>query len=272
MYIGYERKDFKVQKKGSNWKFWVGAAAGAFVAYRSLKNSKPHIELGKPVDENPVAPETLDNPKQAKETVTDLMPKASKIPESKSEYYFGHLPVQNFVTALIVAMIFKWLGLGMTLSFLNDNASIDNLFAGGAVISWSLIIYALSLLFNKSLYCVRIFQSMLTINIKFFFDVALFASAFLAVKLLAEKVYSCDSIMPVAFLLLSIIGMNHVFLMLQGKDSSTVAATKWLDKANPFFKKINVKFTALITLALMGFFSIILYAVFSFVRAPFNFC
>ncbi|KIY17105.1 hypothetical protein [Pseudomonas amygdali] len=272
MYIGYERKDFKVQKKGSNWKFLVGAAAGAFVAYRSLKNSKPPTELGKPNDVNLAAPQILHNPKQAKEAVTGLTPKASKIPENKSEYYFGHLPVQNFVTALIVAMIFKWLGLGMTLSFLNDNASIDNLFAGGAVISWSLIIYAFSLLFNKTLCCVRLFQSMLTTNIKFFFDVALFASAFLLVKLLAEKDYSCESIMPFAFLLFSIIGMNHVFLMLQGKDSSTVAAAKWLDKANPLFKKINVKFTALIILALIGLFSIILYAVFSFVRAPFNIC
>ncbi|MCK9764254.1 hypothetical protein LT722_21720 [Pseudomonas syringae pv. syringae] len=261
-----------MQKKGSNWKFLVGAAAGVFVAYRSLKNSKPQIELGTPLDINLVAPEILDNSKQTKEAVTNLTPKASKNPESKNEYYFGHLPVQNFVTALIVAMIFKWLGLGMTLSFLNDNASIDNLFAGGAVISWSLIIYAFSLIFNKSLCGVRLFQSVLATNIKFFFDVALFASAFLVVKLFADKNYSCGSIMPFAFLLSSIIGMNHVFLMLQGKDSSTVAATKWLDKANPFFKKINVKFTALIILALIGFFSIILYAVFSFVRAPFNFC
>ena len=155
-----------MQKKGSNWKFLVCAAAGAFVSYRSLKNSRPQIELGKPVDVNLPAPQILDNPKEGKEAVTDLTPKASKTPVNKSEYYFGHLPVQNFVTALIVAMIFKWLGLGITLSFLNDNASIENLFAGGAVISWSLIIYAFSLLINKTLCCVRLFQSMLTTNNK----------------------------------------------------------------------------------------------------------
>ncbi|MCI0914976.1 hypothetical protein [Pseudomonas putida] len=272
MYIGYERKDFKVQKKGSNWKFFVGAAAGAFVAYRSLTNSKSSVGLVKPAVETPVVPEILGNPKQAKETAVDLTPNASKIPENKVEYYFGHLPVQNFVTALIVAVIFEWLGLGMTLSFLNDNASIDNVFVGGAVISWSLIIYAFSLLFSRSLSCVRLFQSMLTTNIKFFFDVALFASAFLVVKLLEEKNFSCNSTMSFAFLLLSIVGMNHVFLMLQGKALSTVAAANWLDKENPFFKKINVKFTALLILALIGILAVIFYAVFSFVRAPFTFC
>ncbi|MNJ60310.1 hypothetical protein D3C77_560320 [compost metagenome] len=66
--------------------------------------------------------------------------------------------------------------------------------------------------------------------------------------------------------------MNHVFLMLQGKALSTVAAANWLDKGNPFFKKINFKCTALFILALIGSLAVIFYVIFSFVRAPFTFC
>lgn len=261
-----------MQNKGSNWKFLVGAAAGAFIAYRSLKNSKPQVEIGKAVGEKSTAPQILSDSTEAMEAAKELTVNLSAVPENKVEYYFGHLPIQNFGTALIVALLFKYLGLGMTLSFLNDNASIDNVFAGGAVIAWSLIIYAVSLFLGKSRCAMRLFHNVLITNIKFFFDVALFASAFLVVKLLTDKEYSCGSMASFAFLLASIVGMNHLFLMLQGKDLSTVAAAKWLDKANPFFKNINVKFTPMLIIALFGFFSLCWYAYFSLASSPFTFC
>jgi hypothetical protein len=227
-YIGYERKDFKMQKKGSNWKFLVGAAAGAFVAYRSLKNSKPPIELGKPNDVNLAAPQILDNPKQEQGASAGI--NLSVAPKNKMEYYFGYLPVKTFITALAVAFILKYIDLGMMVKFRGDNYSIDNVYTAMTSSAWLLIIFTpILFLFRKNGFA-RWVRCVLSTGMTFFFDVAFFSSAFILANVLPTSKNSVRDACLVAFILLASVLLNHLLLILMRKDVSTLKLVKRVDK------------------------------------------
>lgn len=234
-----------MQKKGSNWKFLVGAVAGAFIGSRFLKNSQPVSNNGKTVGvnsapaSNTVATVAVQDPSDSEGGVltefTREVPAVSKrvvseVPENKMEYYFGYLPVRNFLIAIVVAFIFKFIGLGMMVKFQSDNSSADNIYVAVTHISWFLIAYTILMLITKAKGCVRWLRNALTIGVTFFFDVAFFSSAFIIAGLLPKGANSVRDAWFVAFIVVASFLLNHLLLMLEGKNISTVKAVKELDK------------------------------------------
>jgi len=228
MCIGYERKDFKVQKKGSNWKFLVGAAAGAFVAYRSLKNSKPPMALGNPVGKNLATPQILDSPKHEQGVSEGIH--LSITPKNTMEYYFGYLPVKTFLTALAVAFILKFIDLGMMDKFRKDNYSVDNVYTALANGAWLLIILTPILFVFRKSGIARWVRWVLATLMTFFIDVAFFSSAFILANVFPTSKNSVRDAWLVAFILVASVLLNHLLLMLMRNDVSTLKLVKRVDK------------------------------------------
>lgn len=223
----------------------MGAVAGAFVASRFLKNSQPVGNDEKMVGVNSapasdtaatVAAQALSDSEGVVLTeFTREAPAVSKrvvseVPKNKMEYYFGYLPVKNFLIAIVVAFIFKFIGLGMMVKFQSDNASTDNIYVAVTHISWFLIAYTILMLITKAKGCVRWLRNALTTGVAFFFDVAFFSSAFIIAGLLPKGTNSVRDAWFVAFIVVASFLLNHLLLMLEGKDISTLKAVKKLDK------------------------------------------
>ncbi|NWB27765.1 hypothetical protein [Pseudomonas gingeri] len=239
-----------MQNKGSNWKFLVGAVAGAFVASRLLGNSQLLLNDGKTRGDAPTSVAlnvnlTLKTAEAASQDLTDLkdhgvevdginipiVSKSEASSGSKKEkgYCFGYLPVGNFITALIVAILFKFFNFGMMVQFGKDNSSVDNIYTALTNIAWLLIMLAPILFIFRAKRFMRLVRCALTNGMMFFFDVAFFASAFIIVNILPEHEKSIRNAWFVGFVIVALFLLNHLLLALMGKDVSTLKLVKRID-------------------------------------------
>lgn len=257
-----------MQKQGSNWKFVVGAIAGAFIAFRFSKSSKLVVKEGNAAGAvpSPVAVNvnvTFKTADAAAQDLTDLKTdgvegdgeslslvsetEAPNCPKREKGYYFGYLPVKNFITAIIVAISFKFFNFGMMVQFGKDNSSVDNIYTALTNIAWLLIVLTPILFIFKAKGFARWVRCALKNGMIFFFDVALFASAFIIINIFPEHEKSVRNAWFVGFVIVALFFLNHLLLILIDKDVSTLKLVKRIDA---FFKieipPLNTKWVLII--------------------------
>ncbi len=243
-----------MQKQGSNWKFVVGAIAGAFIVSRFSKSSQLVVKEGNTAGAvpPPVAVNVDVTFKTADAAAQDLThlktdgvegdgenislvskTEAPNGPKKEKGYYFGYLPVKNFITAIIVAILYKFFNFGMMVQFGKDNSSVDNVYTALTNITWLLIVLAPILFVFKAKGLARWGRCALRNGMTFFFDVAFFASAFIIMNVFPEHEKSVRNAWFVGFVIVALFLLNHLLLILMGKDISTLKLVKRVDA---FFK------------------------------------
>jgi len=147
------------------------------------------------------------------------------------EKNFGYLPVKTFLSGFAIAVLFRVLNIEFTTLFLEESASVKNIYAGVSIVSWCLCFYFMTFLRPDEDWLVRKTRALLSVYIKFFMDVSFFALAFVVVfNFFDGEFWSRYGWWCTGFFI-SLIFMHHLYLILNEEKISTVALVKKIDES-----------------------------------------